>query len=133
MRALFVLSLAVQLAPVQLPPCPPTPPTPGAPVWFEFQVEEPALFRPEARTRPYPDPSLASQRTDLDHFALVQFIVDTTGVPRPTSLRFLRVPPVLDTAAVRIALSTWRYTPARAKGCLVPQLVQTPLRWEQPG
>lgn len=125
----FVVAL---LAPRSKPPCPPSPPTPGAAVWFDFQVEQPATFIGSASTRPFPDPTLAPLRADTSHFALVQFIVDTTGVPRPTSLKYLRRPPGLDTSAVRRAFATWRYTPARTQGCVVPQLVMTPLQWEAP-
>ena len=86
-------------------------------------------FRADAPVLPYPDESLTERSPFSEHFALIQFIVDTTGVARPTSLKFLHAPAALDTAAVRSALGTWRFVPANAQGCLVPQLVMTPLRW----
>jgi len=124
--------IAALLASRFTPLCPPNPPSPGAIVWFDFQVERAAAFEASAASRPYPDPALAPLRSDTSRFALVQFIVDTTGVPRPTSLKYLRRPAGLDTTAVRRAFATWRYTPARVQGCVVPQLVMTPLHWGTP-
>jgi len=110
-------------------PCPPVPPNPAAPAWFDFQVETPARFISADTTRPVPQGLGGRADMAAPTFALVQFIVDTTGHPVVRSLRVLKRPAELDTGAVRTALARWRYTPAIVHGCRVAQLVQTPLRW----
>ena len=109
--------------------CPPVPPSGPAPAWFDFQVDTPARLVSADTTRPVPVAARDAPDRYSPAFALVQFIVDTTGQPVVRSLRILIHPAALDTGAVRSALARWQYTPAVAHGCRVAQLVQTPLRW----
>ena len=118
-------------------PCPPVHPNQGSGAkpdtpWFDFQVGSPAVFIEPAggASMPYPDQTLARVRTDTAGFALVQFVVDTLGRPIATTLKFLRAPAELDKATVIDAAARWRYRAAKAEGCVIKQLVQTPLRWK---
>jgi hypothetical protein len=87
-------------------------------MYFEYQVQR--------RARWVADTSLAVQPLSgvRDPAALVQFVVDTTGVPVLRTFEVL----VNDSALVgevRRSLSRWRYVPAKVGDCLVSQLVQT--------
>ena len=112
--------------------CPPTSSATmrdGTPApWFDFQVDVPARFIGDTTRIPRPDVSIRIVRGD-DNSALVQFVVDTLGVPVATSLRMLITPPALTKDVVDEAIVSWRYTSAMARGCRVKQLVQTPVRW----
>ena len=117
--------------------CPPPHPNQSSGVkpdtpWFDFEVGTPAVFITPAggAAMPYPDETLARVRTDTTGFALVQFVLDTAGSPIVTTLKFLRAPVDLDKATVIEAAARWRYRLAKAQGCAVKQLVQTPLRWK---
>jgi hypothetical protein len=107
--------------------CPP-PPT-GGTVYFQFQVETPARFVGDPAVLPAPNADDRRRSPFPPDFALVQFIVDTAGVPQAKSLRMLVTPDSLSLETVKAALERWRFSPARNAGCIVPQLVQTPLRW----
>jgi len=109
--------------------CPPTPAIARSPAWFEYQVEQPAHFLPAGAALPVPDVSLNQRAPYTADFALVQFIVDTSGVPIAKSLKILIRPEGLVADSVAAALIHWRYQPAKAQGCRVPQLVQSALRW----
>lgn len=130
----MVLSLLVvaafQWPAVPVDSCPPASATPNAPAWFDFQVDRPARFAKTAATLPRPDASLAERPPYSADFALVQFVVDTTGVPAERTLKILMRPSGLSVDAIKAALPRWRYTPAVARGCKVSQLVQTPLKWK---
>ena len=98
--------------------------TPRADPVFEFEVDVPASTIPDS-THPHPAADrFAAKITDPDAI-IVQFVVDTAGVPLPSSFKVLKAPsqPVADSA--RIAFPGWRFTPARKDNCLVAQLVQT--------
>lgn len=110
--------------------CPPPPPIAGSPVWFEYQVDQPAQFIPADTVLPFPDVSLNQRAPHTADFALAQFIVDTSGVPIAKSLKILMRPEGLVADSVAAAVLRWRYQPARARGCRVPQLVQSALRWK---
>ena len=107
--------------------CPPLPDL--SPAWFEFQVDNPARYVGDAKRIPRPDLSLTERRPVSDTFALLQFIVDTAGIPLVTSGKMLVSPKGLVQDSVAAAMQGWRYTPAILKGCKVPQLVMTPIRW----
>ena len=109
--------------------CPPPPPPSGGSLYFEFQVQEPARFTGDMTQLPVPDATDRRVRPFPPDFALAQFVVDSTGVPSPKSLRLLVKPESLSIETVQSALARWRFTPAKVAGCNVPQLVQTPLRW----
>jgi hypothetical protein len=101
----------------------------NAPAWFAFQVDQEARFIGDTTRIPRPDVRLTERQPVSDSFALVQFMIDTTGTPIVSSGRMLRLPTGLARDSVVAAMPGWRFTPAIAKGCKVPQLVQTPLRW----
>ncbi len=118
--------------------CPPALPS-NAKAWFDFQVDTPAEYSGPATRMPYPQAMPAERPPYSDDFVLVQFIVDTSGVPAASTFRLLRspkatastpAPSVLARDSLLVAAATWRYTPAVKGGCRVPQLVQTPLRWK---
>jgi hypothetical protein len=91
---------------------------------FEFQVDVPAKAIPDS-THPHPAADrFAAKKDDVDAI-IVQFVVDTAGVPIQASFRVLKTPSSQITDSVRAAFPSWRFTPARQGNCLVPQLVQT--------
>ena len=93
-------------------------------------MDTPAQFLANGAVTPYPDASLNAGRPFPSDFALAQFVVDTAGVPSARSFRMLKLPDGLVADSVRAALSNWRFVPAKAKGCVVSQLVQVALRWK---
>lgn len=120
-----ILSAGALLALVRAPSlsaqtCAP-PPTP----YFEFQVDVRAVFLPDSTIAPRPTARRAAKAADED--ALVQFVVDTLGRPDGTSFKVLVARDRSLVAEARDALPRWRFRPATRGGCLVPQLVQTPL------
>lgn len=100
---------------------------PQAMPYFEFQVETPAAFAGDTTRVPRPaSDRFVRLREQPDPGAmLVQFVVDTLGVPDPRSFRVLRAQTPASVDSVRDALPRWRFTPARVRGCRVSQLVQT--------
>jgi hypothetical protein len=58
---------------------------------------------------------------------LIQFVVDTLGVPQPRTFRALKIADSALVAEARRTFSSWRYTPGLLHGCRVRQLVQTPI------
>lgn len=98
---------------------------PPARPYFEFQVERPAAFI--ADTTVSPRPVTVRSPRDAPRGTLVSFVVDTLGRPDSTTYRVIRdVEPGLAEEG-RAVVGKWRYHPARVSGCVVPQLVQTPL------
>ncbi len=97
--------------------------TPAHPL-FEFQVERAASYIEDKSITPRPArDQMAAVRAHTDTL-LVQFIVDTLGVPSTPSLKFLRGQNTVDRGLVAAVLARWRFTPALFDGCRVPQLVQ---------
>ncbi len=93
---------------------------PAQPV-FEFQVDSPATWIRDVSQSPKPAPGAPGATT------LVQFVVDTLGVPDPRTLKILKDDGGLG-AKAKDVFEKWRFTPAkRADGCKVSQLVQTPI------
>jgi len=58
---------------------------------------------------------------------LIQFVVDTLGVPQPRTFRVLKATDSVLVAEARRTFSSWRYAPGLLNGCRVRQLVQTPI------
>jgi hypothetical protein len=87
---------------------------------FEFQVDQPARYIDDGKTSPKPMPR-------GDSSTLVQFVVDTAGVPVEKTYRVLKLASVEFTNDVLKVASTWRFEPAKKGGCNVPQLIQTPV------
>ena len=91
---------------------------------FEFQVDVPASAIPDS-THPHPATDrFAAKKDDLDAI-IVQFVVDTAGVPVPASFKVLKAPSSQIADSVKSAFPGWRFTPARQGNCRVTQLVQT--------
>ena len=84
--------------------CPPTQPKGVVSPYFEFQVDKPARFIPAGGALPFPDVSLNERPPHTENFALVQFIVDTSGVPTASSIKFLLRPAALDADSVAAAI-----------------------------
>lgn len=77
----------------------------------------------------YPDSLL---RAGVEGRVLVEFVVDTTGVPDPETFGVVLTTDRLFTEAVRRAVLATRFTPAVRGGSRVRQLVQMPFRFEHP-
>ncbi len=127
---ILVVGTRTSLSAQACPPAPLSTMRDGTPApWFDFQVEVPARFIGDSTRIPRPDVAIRVARGDTNS-ALVQFVVDTLGVSVVTSLKMLITPSALTKDVVDAAIISWRYTPAMLRGCRVPQLVQTPLRWK---
>jgi TonB family protein len=91
--------------------------------FFEFQVDQQVRQLPGLGTLRYP----AAMRTaNRQGEVLAQFVVDEQGVADMTSFKALKSTDPAFTDAVRTALPTMRFAPARLKGRVVKQLVQQP-------
>ncbi|HET7456708.1 MAG TPA: TonB family protein [Gemmatimonadaceae bacterium] len=90
-------------------------------------VEVPAALRAGSPVPRYPDALRASRVAGQ---VVVRFVVDTTGRVEPSSVQVTRSTDPLFTAAVRATLPSLRFTPARARGAKVRQLVELPFEFE---
>jgi TonB family protein len=91
--------------------------------YFDFQVEVHATARPGSKGPLYPQ---ALRDAKIEGQVLVQFVVDTLGVPDARTFKVLRSDNAGFTDAVRAALPDMRFEPARVGGRAVKQLVQSP-------
>jgi outer membrane biosynthesis protein TonB len=88
------------------------------PTYFEFQIEKPAQ---RILTTGYPSrPASENGQAQV----LVQFVVDTAGVPLMRTFKVLHSTSESSSFAVREALKKIRYYPAEINGKRVYQLVQ---------
>lgn len=90
-------------------------------------VEVPASLRPGSPVPRYPD---ALRPSRVEGRVVVRFVVDTAGRVEPASVRLLSSTHALFTSAVRATLPSLRFTPARARGTKVRQLVELPFEFE---
>jgi protein TonB len=90
-------------------------------------VEVAARLRPGSPVPRYPD-ELRDAR--LEGRVLARFVVDTAGRVEPASVRIVSSTHPLFASAVRAILPTLRFTPARARGTKVRQLVELPFEFE---
>ena len=91
--------------------------------FFEFQVDEQVRQLPGLGSLRYP----AAMRTaNRQGEVLAQFVVDEQGVADMTTFKALKSTDPAFTDAVRTALPTMRFAPARMKGRAVKQVVQQP-------
>ena len=100
--------------------------TSGGGPYTYAQVELPATMRPGGASPRYP---AVLRERGVEGRVVVQFVVDTLGRVEPGSLRVVSSANDLFTAAVRAALPTLRFTPARAGGRTVRQLVELPFEF----
>ena len=119
-RPVAIIGLAI-FAPVAVKGQQCAPPASPA---FEFQVDVPATAIPDS-THPHPAADRFAARSDDPSAIIVQFIVDTAGVPLPSSFRVLKAPSPQIADSVKTVFPRWRFTPARRGSCRVAQLVQT--------
>ena len=91
--------------------------------YFEFQVEQPVTPAASSPAPRYPD---LMRRAKVEGEVLAQFVVGPDGVADVGSFKVLRSTHDLFTKAVREALPTMRFNPARVGGKAVRQLVQQP-------
>jgi hypothetical protein len=83
---------------------------------FEFQVQKPAAYVGGTAVSPHP---VASGNT------VVQFVVDSSGMIRPSTFKVLKAENGEIIEDARRMLGQWRYLPAEIDGRKVAQLVQT--------
>jgi len=88
-------------------------------VHFEYQMTTAARWRPDTAATVHPIPGERSPAN------LVQFVVDSNGVPEPRTFRALRTTDSSLVAEARRAFIGWRYSAPRLDGCHVRQVVQT--------
>ena len=100
-------------------------PCPDSTTFFEFQVVAaggtPARWISDRALAVHP---LASIRNPAN---LVQFVVDTAGIPVARTFHPVKVTDADLVAEARESLAQWRFIPAVRDGCNVRQLVQTPI------
>lgn len=114
--SLFAIAAFVSSADAQAPA------TPASTTYLEFQVETPAMVR--RPVSPVYPPALLRNRTEGE--VLVQFVVNESGVAEMASFRVVRSTNVEFTEAVRTAIQSTRFTPAKLNGNNVRQVVQQP-------
>lgn len=93
------------------------------PVYFEFEVEKPAIAKPGNRGPAYP-PLLRENGIDGD--VLTQFVVDETGRPEMRTFKILRASHEDFVKAIRDVVPRMRFHPGELAGCPVRQVVQLP-------
>jgi len=114
----IVLSAAVSGASAQVCAAPVHP-------FFEFQVDQPAAYIGDTTQIPRPAQDRFMRIREHPEILVVQFVVDTLGVPNPRSFHVLQSLSTVAPDSVKTALSKWRFSSAILAGCRVPQLVQT--------
>lgn len=116
----LLLSLALAAFPVmasaQSRACPDT-------VYYMFQMTQPARWIADSAARVQPTPKAPN---------VIQFVVDTLGVPRMRTFKALRVTDTALVADARNAVVHWRYTPGVRDGCRAAQLVRTGIIYKDP-
>lgn len=94
--------------------------------YFDFEVENPATMAVGTSGPSYPPALRATKR---EGSVLVQFVVNIDGTAEMSTLRVLKSDDDGFSDAVRAALATMRFTPARISGRPVRQLVQQPFQF----
>lgn len=92
-------------------------------IFLESQVENPAAYDASSAAPRYPE---ALRAENIEGSAIVQFVVDTTGLADTASFLVLQASHEEFVMSVRTALPGMRFTPARSSGQVVRQLVQIP-------
>jgi hypothetical protein len=93
------------------------------PVYFEFQVEKPAIAMPGNPAPKYP-PYLRENNISGD--VLTEFVIDERGRPDMRTFKVLETSHGDFVLAIRQVLPRMRFHPAEIGGCKVKQLVQFP-------
>lgn len=97
------------------------------PVYYEFQVQKPALAK---RGNPAPEYPQGLREMNIDGEVLAQFVVNQAGQAEMRSFRVLKSTHEGFVAAVRRVLPRMRFYPAELDGCPVRQLVQLPFAFK---
>jgi len=103
---------------------------PGGPTYFEFQVDKQVTSVPGGAVPRYPS-ILRSAGVEGDVVAM--FVVDSSGLAEPSSLKVTQSTHQLFTDAVRTALPGMRFSPAQVHGQRVKQLVKLPFSFRVEG
>lgn len=93
----------------------------GGDIFFDWQVEKPALMRPGTRAPVYP---ALLRGAGIEGTVLAQFVVDTLGRADMSTLQILQSEHAFFSSAVRRAIEQMRFLPAEIGERRVPQLVQ---------
>jgi hypothetical protein len=96
--------------------------TPSANPLFEYQVDHPAFFVGDTTIRPRFRGQRISQAKDQSAIRIA-IVIDSLGHADPKLLHLLQAVPASTADSVRVAMASWRFTPATASGCHVAQLV----------
>jgi protein TonB len=91
--------------------------------YFDFQVDSQARLVPGTANPKYPE---AHKTAKVQGEVLAQFVVDTTGLVIPQTVKFLKGTDSLFVQSVRDALAEMRFKPAMVRQQPVRQLVQLP-------
>lgn len=91
--------------------------------YFEYQVEKPAIARPDSPAPIYP---AALRSAHVEGEVDAEFVVDTTGRVVPWSVTLTKSTNKAFADAVREALPKMRFVPAEVGGVRVQQVVQQP-------
>ncbi len=90
-------------------------------IHFEYQMATPVRWLPDTAAGVHPTAAVRNPDN------LIQFVVDTVGVPQPRTFRALKVSDSAVVMEARLTFTSWRYSPGLLHGCRVRQLVQTPV------
>ena len=95
-------------------------------VFYEFQVEKPAMPFPSNPSPRYPE---KLKMAGTSGRVRVQFVIDTTGRPEVSTVKILESSHVLFTNAVREAVARMQFYPAETGGKKLRQLVEMPFEF----
>ena len=88
---------------------------------LEFQMTAPARWIRDSTLAIHPTPGVRNPEN------LVQFVVDTAGIPQPSTFKVLKASDSTLVVEARRTLGAWRFSPPMLNDCRVRQLVQTPI------
>jgi len=95
--------------------------------YYEFQVDNKAAYLADSAWVFRPTEDLDRAAEINGRMLIVGLVVDTAGVPIPSSARLPIGIDSISALRIRDAMERWRYQPASVKGCKVQQFVQTPV------
>ena len=98
-------------------------PQPAGTAFFDYQVEHSAMPVPGSGHVAYPN---ILKKAGVEGQVIASFVVDTTGLADPATLRIIKSTHQLFANSVAAALPNMRFTPALVGGRKVKQLVTEP-------
>lgn len=96
-------------------------------IYFEFQVTRAAEWIVDTTLEARPAPQAPRPPN------LLQFVIDTAGVPEAERIHPLRAADRALMAEALRSLPRWRFTPAVRGECKVRQVIQTAIEWRRAG